>query len=254
MPYFHHDGFDLRFERWAGGDPILLVHGFASNLDVNWVNPGWVKTLGDAGYRVIAFDHRGHGRSTGSRNADDYTPQKMASDCIALLDRLDIPEAHLMGYSMGARVAATTALLHPQRVRTLCLGGIGDALVHGTGFWGPVRDALLTGAPETITDAKARMFRTFADQTGSDRHALGACIEGSRTVLMAEEEVRSLAMPTLVAVGTRDDIAGDAAKLAAMIPAATHFPIEGRDHMLAVGDRTFKARYLDFLNEARQAN
>jgi pimeloyl-ACP methyl ester carboxylesterase len=45
------------------GDPVCLVHGFASNHAVNWVNTLWVKALGDAGYRVIALDNRGHGRS-----------------------------------------------------------------------------------------------------------------------------------------------------------------------------------------------
>ncbi len=55
--------------------------------------------------------------------------------------------------------------------------------------------------------------------------------------------------PTLVAAGTRDDISGSPEKLAAMMPHAQSFAIEGRDHMLSVGDRTFKARVLQFLEE-----
>ena len=100
MPFLNHDGFDLRYETWretTGKTPVLLIHGFASNLDVNWVGPLWIKTLTDSGYSVIAFDHRGHGKSDSSHNPDDYTPQKMAGDAFALLDYLDISQAHVMG-------------------------------------------------------------------------------------------------------------------------------------------------------------
>jgi pimeloyl-ACP methyl ester carboxylesterase len=92
------------------------------------------------------------------------------------------------------------------------------------------------------------MFRTFADQTRSDRRALAACIMTSRT-LLSREEVKHIAQPTLIAVGTMDDIAGSAAELAALMPHAERFDIQGRDHMLSVGDPTFKRRALAFLAE-----
>ena len=87
-------------------EPILLIHGFASSHMVNWVSTGWVKTLNDAGYRTVAFDNRGHGASTKSYEPADYTPHKMAGDASALLDHLGIRRAHVMGYSMGARISA----------------------------------------------------------------------------------------------------------------------------------------------------
>jgi pimeloyl-ACP methyl ester carboxylesterase len=246
MGFFVHRGFRLRHESWGQGVPVLLVHGFASNIETNWVNPGWVKTLADAGHRVIAFDHRGHGKSSGSRDPEDYAPQEMAADAFALLDHLGIARAHVMGYSMGARVAAFGALMAPERFLSVCMGGIGDALAKGSGFWGPVCEALLTDAPETLSDKKAIMFRKFADQTGSDRIALAACIEGSRANLSADA-IASICVPTLIAVGARDDVAGDPEALAAMMPKAELFIIPGRDHMLSVGDATFKRRYLQFL-------
>ena len=65
MQFFAHDGFDLAFlDRQPArgkGDPVLLIHGFASSHYVNWVSPGWFKTLNDDGYRAIALDNRGHG-------------------------------------------------------------------------------------------------------------------------------------------------------------------------------------------------
>lgn len=245
---FSHDGFEIAFLDEGTGDPILLVHGFASSLAVNWVGPGWVKTLTDAGYRVIAFDHRGHGRSTKSYDTAVYHPDKMASDAVALLDHLKIERAHVFGYSMGARVSAFMALRYPDRVATLIFGGLGSGMVDGVGDWDPIADALTADDPATVTHARGRMFRTFADQTKSDRKALAACIAESRAEL-TQAQLAEIEQPTLIAVGTKDDIGGSPERLAAMMPHGEAFAIEGRDHMLAVGDRTFKARALEFLAE-----
>ncbi|MBN9234479.1 MULTISPECIES: alpha/beta fold hydrolase [Phyllobacteriaceae] len=252
MQSFSHEGFDLAFldrqPASGSGDPVLMIHGFASSHYVNWVAPGWFKTLNDAGYRAIAFDHRGHGASTKTYDGADYTPDKMASDAAALLDHLGIERAHVMGYSMGARVSAFLALSEPGKVATLVLGGLGIGLVDGVGDWDPIAEALLADEAAAITHARGRMFRAFADQTKSDREALAACIIGSRDEL-SEDQVARIAQPTLIAVGTTDDIAGSPDELAALMPNATAFHIEGRDHMLSVGDRTFKKRVLEFYSE-----
>ena len=251
MQFLTHDGFEIGYlDRQApdGGEPILLVHGFASSMQVNWVGPGWVKTLNEAGYRVVAFDHRGHGVSTKSYQPEDYTPQRMADDAVALLDHLGIARAHIFGYSMGARVCVFLASSHPERVATMILGGLGYGMVDGVGDWDPIAEALLAEDPHTIETARGRMFRAFADQTRSDRKALAACIEMSRE-LISETQVAAIQVPTLIGVGTRDDIAGSADRLARLMPNAEAFDIEGRDHMLAVGDRTWKARVLSFLKD-----
>lgn len=248
MQYFSHEGFDIAFIDEGDGDPVLLIHGFASTHFVNWVSPGWVKTLRDAGYRVIALDNRGHGRSSKSHEPQDYTPEKMADDAAALLSHLGIARAHVMGYSMGARIAAFLALRHPELPATLVFGGLGIGMVEGVGEWDVIADALLTEDAEAITHERGRMFRAFADQTKSDRRALAACISTSRA-LLTTDEVAKIGHPTLVAVGTKDDIAGDPEPLAAMLPRGEAFAIERRDHMLSVGDRAFKARVLEFLKE-----
>jgi pimeloyl-ACP methyl ester carboxylesterase len=248
---FTHDGFEIVYldRAPAGGgrgDPVLLIHGFASSLHVNWVAPGWVKTLSDAGYRVMALDNRGHGRSSVSYDPDAYTPDRMAADASALLDHLGIGRAHVMGYSMGARIAAFLALAEPAKVASLVFGGLGIGMVDGVGDWDPIAYALLADEPSGIASARGRSFRAFADQTRSDRRALAACIQTSRALLSAPDLGR-IVQPTLVAVGSKDDIGGSAADLAVLMPKAEAFVIEGRDHMLAVGDRTFKARVLAFL-------
>lgn len=253
MQRFSHDGFELAYvDREPDGDgpgrgqPILLIHGFASNHMTNWVSPGWMRVLAEAGYRSIAFDHRGHGASDKSYDPGDYTPTKMAADAAALLDHLGIGEAHVMGYSMGARVSAFLALEHPDRVATLIFGGLGIGMVDGVGDWDPIAEALLADDPAAVTHPRGKSFRTFADQTKSDRRALAACIAKSREEL-SEQDMARITQPTLIAVGTKDDIGGSASELAALMPNAEAFDIEGRDHMLAVGDRSFKARVLEFL-------
>lgn len=246
MQFFEHDGFRLAFVDQGAGEPVLLIHGFASSHIVNWVAPSWTKTLTEAGYRAIAFDHRGHGGSSKSYRSEDYTPARMASDASALLDRLEIPRAHVMGYSMGARVAAFLALQHPEKVATLVFGGLGIGMVEGVGDWDPIAAALLAPDPSTVTHPRGQMFRAFADQTKSDRAALAACIATSRE-LLTREDAAAIAQPTLIAVGTRDDIAGSPQALAALMPRAEAFSIDNRDHMLSVGDRAFKQRVLEFV-------
>ncbi|WP_162244890.1 MULTISPECIES: alpha/beta hydrolase [Aminobacter] len=252
MDHFSHEGFDLAFLDQAPangrGDPVLMIHGFASSHYVNWVSPGWFKTLTEAGYRAIAFDNRGHGGSSKSYDEADYTPGKMAGDALALLDHLGIERAHVMGYSMGARISAFLALEAPERVATLVFGGLGIGMVDGVGDWDPIASALLAQDPETITHRRGKSFRAFADQTRSDKRALAACIATSRE-LLTEADMSRITQPTLVAVGTTDDIGGSAAELAALMPKAVAFDIEGRDHMLAVGDKAFKKRVLEFLAE-----
>ncbi len=245
MHHFSHDGFDIAFMDRGQGEPVLLIHGFASNARVNWDGPGWFSSLNAAGYRVIALDNRGHGDSTKSHDKTDYAPSKMASDAAALLAHLGIKRSHVMGYSMGARISAFLALEHPHLVRTLVLGGLGIGLVEGVGDWDPIADALLAEDVASITHARGLMFRKFADQTKSDRLALAACIQTSR-VLVTKAQAAKISQPTLIAVGTKDDIAGDPFALANLMPDARGFAIEGRDHMLAVGDRTFKAAVLEF--------
>ena len=97
-----------------------------------------------------------------------------------------------------------------------------------------------------VQDPFGRTFRAFAEQTKSDLKALAACIRGSRQTL-SRDEVATIRVPVLVAVGTKDFVAGSPHELAALIPGARALDIPGRDHMLAVGDRAFKQGLLEFL-------
>ena len=246
MARFTHDGVEIAFLDEGEGEPIVLVHGFASNKEVNWVAPGWVTALTRAGRRVVALDNRGHGESAKLYDPADYHSAIMAEDVRALIEHLGLPRADVMGYSMGARIAAFLALAHPDRVRSAVLGGLGSRLVEGVGLPDTIAEGLEAPSLAEVADPTAYLFRAFAEQTKSDRRALAACLRGSRQTLSGAE-VGRIAVPLMVAVGSNDHIAGSAEELAALIPGAQALAIPGRDHMLAVGDPVFKTGVLEFL-------
>lgn len=249
MKSFSSDGVTLAFidESTAPqrGDPVLLIHGFASNVTTNWVDTGWVKELTGAGHRVIAFDNRGHGKSEKLYELADYGAPIMAEDARRLLDHLEIPHAHVLGYSMGARIAAFLALNHPERVKSLVFGGLGINMVRGMAGTGPIAHALEASSIDDVKSQAARTFRAFAEQTQSDLKALAVCIRAARDPITAEALAR-LTCPVLVAVGELDVVGGSAPDLAALIPGAEALVLPGRDHMKAVGDRDLKRAALAF--------
>ena len=245
MQNFRRDGVEIAFLDEGAGDPVVLIHGFASNAAVNWIGPGWIATLTRAGRRTIALDLRGHGASTKLYDPAAYHSATMAEDVRALMDRLDVTKVDAMGYSMGARVAAYLALGHPEQVRSLVFGGLGR-LVEGDGLPDSIAGALEASSLDEVHDPVGKMFRSFAEQTDSDLKALAACLRGSRQTL-TREEVSELRMPALVAVGEKDQIAGSAEILAELLPAGEALEIPGRDHMRSVGDKVFKVGVLSFL-------
>jgi pimeloyl-ACP methyl ester carboxylesterase len=247
MPSFHNGAVEIAFSDDGEGDPIILVHGFASSKNVNWVYPGWVSELKKNGRRVIALDLRGHGDSSKLYEPEQYGIEIMAGDVIALMDHLKIERADIMGYSLGSRITAVLARSRPQRLRSAILGGIGIGLIEGGGPGENVAEALEAPSLDDVTDPVGRTFRAFADQTRSDRRALAACLRGSRR-LMTEQEAASITVPVLIAVGTADEIAGSAEALGKIIPGSQVLNIPNRDHMRAVGDRVYKAGVLEFLS------
>lgn len=246
MPSFETSGLSLAYEVAGEGPPVLLVHGFASSGKVNWVDTGWVETLVGAGYRVITLDNRGHGQSDKPHDPDQYYPAQMAEDAISLLDHLGIEQAAVIGYSMGARIAAFMAFSHPERLAAAVFGGMGMNLINGLTDGNDIIAGLRAPSLEDLTHRTARQFRIFADHTGSDREALAACMETSRQP-MARADVRRIEVPVLVAVGEADEMAGPPEPLAELLPHGEGFVIPKRDHMRATGDKAFKAAALEFL-------
>ena len=247
MPSFHNGAVEIAYLDEGEGDPIILVHGFASNKNVNWVYPAWVSELRKDGRRVIALDNREHGESSKLYDAEEYHIDTMAGDVRALMDHLNIKRADIMGYSLGARMTAYLAQSQAPRVRSAIFGGLGIRLIKDAAPVENIVKALEALSLNDVTDPVGRTLREFADQTGSDRRALVACLRGSRR-LMTREEAASISVPVLIAVGASDEIAGSADALGQIIPGSQVLNIPDRDHMRAVGDKVYKAGVREFLS------
>ena len=237
----------------ANGETIMLVHGFASHTNMNWVNTSWFKTLTKAGYHVVAFDNRGHGASEKRYDLEDYGSDQMAADVNALVSHLGLDKVHLMGYSMGARISAFVTRDFQHILRSVIFAGMGYNLVRGIGNPEPIARALEAESADDVKNPAAKNFRVFAEQTESDLKALAACMRSSR-VPVTVETLAQIRVPALVAVGTTDVIAGDGEKLAELIPNGQHLPIPDRDHMRAVGDQAYKDGVLKFLRSVKSEN
>lgn len=247
MQRFDSDGVTIAYKDEGQGDPVLLIHGFASNSTVNWRNTNWMRTLNNAGYRVIAIDNRGHGQSEKLYDPELYRARTMAEDARRLLDHLRIERADVVGFSMGSRISAFLTLSYPERVRSVTFGGLGINMVHGIGGSDAIAAALEADSGEDVTDDNVRTFRVFAEQTNSDLRALAACIRASREKILPEQ-IAQIRCPVLIAVGSEDTVAGSGQELADIIPGAEYFEIRGRDHMKSVGDLSHKKSVVDFLS------
>ena len=247
MPYFDSDGVQIAYQVTGEGPPVLLIHGFASNIRVNWVATGWVKVLADAGHTVIAIDNRGHGDSEKLYDPAGYEAPAMAEDSRRLLDHLGMERADVMGYSMGARITAFLLLNHGDRVRRAVIAGMAGNMFKGVSTSDIIADALLADEGEDVTHPTARAFRQFAEQTRSDLKALSACMRAGRPAL-SRDALAFVHNPVLVVAGEDDEVAGPVGALADVFPSGRGLSLPGRDHMKAVGDLTFKRAVTEFFN------
>ena len=246
MPVFDSDGVHLRYVV-AGpddGPPIVLVHGYCSDYELNWFGTRWQETLTRAGRLVIGLDCRGHGQSEKPHDPQAYARRTLACDVVRLLDHLDIPDADYLGYSMGARIGLEAVIAHPDRLRRAVLGGLGR--------WGGGGRAELIArrmrGDANVDDPTAEMFYQFAAaRPVNDLEALACCILGPQPPL-TDRELAGIGLPVAIMAGDQDPLARGAPELAAQIPGARYVSITGRNHMNAVPARQFKDAALEFLD------
>jgi pimeloyl-ACP methyl ester carboxylesterase len=248
------DGVPLAFERIGEGQPVILVHGFGSSSQQNWKSTGWYGSLNEAGFMVVAVDCRGHGASGKPHDPVFYGHERMAEDVLTVMDAAGIARAPLVGYSMGGFIGLRVAAHHPGRVSQLAVCGVGEYYLRGPriadeGTRMSLADALTVEDKTSITDARGRMFRDFADQPGKDRLALAACMRAMSPGL-APEILGTISQPVLVVCGALDEIAGAPGPLAAAFSQGMAVTIPGRDHMSAVGERKTRQAVIGFLNSA----
>ena len=245
------DGTRIAYAVQGTGPAVLLLHGFAADHVLNWAEPGVTDALTAAGRRVIVTDARGHGASDKPHDPNRYAGDAMARDAQAVVDHLGVEEVDVVGYSMGAMVAARLVPDEP-RTRALVLGGVGATVAPPrTGGRAPeaIAAALLADDPASIENLAGKAFRAFADATGADRHALAALSRSS--ALRFEVRFDAITVPTLVVAGADDTLIRAPGELAERLPSARLVTVAG-DHLGAPYDPAFARVIVDFLGEAHE--
>ena len=224
----------LRFRDIGRGDAIVLLHGRGRTLENNW---NWMGDSLALSHRVIALDQRGHGKSTKPDSLKDYGAA-MVTDVVALLDHLGIERAHLVGFSMGAVVAANVTVRFGRRVRTVSLLAgpfyadsasaarataqfVAD-LRAGLGYRGLLRSRGLSDS--AVEASNARLM------AASSPPALMAATQTMAILALPRERVSSQTVPALIAVGTADELIENNRVMAAWWPRARLLELPGADH------------------------
>ncbi len=255
------DGVELCVETFGSpGDPaVLLIAGAAQSMV--WWEDEWCGLLAGGGRFVVRYDHRDTGRSTSSPAGHPaYAGVDLATDPLRILDALGLPDAHLVGLSMGGGVAQVVAVTRPERVRTLTLVSTTAAgPTDGAPLPGPApRVAATFTSPEPEPDwadrdavlrYRVEAERPYAGALGFDepRVLLLAAREVDRTRDMAasmtnhfllddawpaDADLRSIAAPTLVLHGTADPLfpVEHGRALARLVPGARLVELDGVGH------------------------
>ncbi len=217
--FFESEGVTIRYWDEGKGEPVLLIHGYTANGNLNWRGPGIQQALSEK-YRVLMPDVRGHGRS-------DAPPEgqhgiHVVEDMARLLDHAGAERAHVVGYSMGGMIAIKFATVHPERVRSLLVGGMG---------W----------LPEDSESAK-----NYATSTAASER-LQASLRGFGDFATSEAAMTAIAAPTRVIVGTNDDLKRRVEQWKSIVPGLDVLYVEGATHQGCVFAPEFKNGILEFV-------
>ena len=186
---FDSGGISLHYVSGGSGETVVLLHGFSGSAEGLYVRPGTFDALVKAGYRVVALDQRGHGQSDKPYDPDSYG-MNMVEDVRRLIDHLGVEKVHLVGYSMGSKVANTFRSLYADRLLTITLGAYG---------W--------PWQSKAVTLAEAE--EGLANRTvlpGNDLKALAAVSVGMNELTPTEDSLRSNTVPAFAIIGDKDQV------------------------------------------------
>ncbi len=225
------------------GPPIVLIHGYADSLEWAWQDTGVVQTLANE-FHVIALDCRGHGRSDKPHEPGAYGVE-MVEDVARLLDHLEIERAHIVGYSMGGRIALKFAATRSDRVQTLTLIGASgtikateieivertaEALERGDGI-SPLVERLWPREDETISRAEEVARTNEPVMAELDAPALLRVAREFPGLVVPERDVRSLSMPVLAICGDQDPLLPATQALNGCVPRLRTAILTGANHI-----------------------
>lgn len=237
------DGVEIAWTEMGQGRPAVLIHGYFSTAEVNWIKYGHAAKLAAKGFRVIMPDLRGHGQSAKPHDPASYPHDVLMHDGLALIAHLGLADYDLGGYSLGARTIVRM-LANGAAPRRVVLAGMGlDGLTHTQGR-GRYFHRVLTnlgsferGTPEWLTEA-------FLKTTKGDPEALLRILD--TFVDTPRETIAAIQQPTLVVSGAEDFDNGQAHEVADLIPNGEYREIPG-NHMSAVTRPELGEAIADFL-------
>jgi len=244
------DGVRLSYYEWGtpnGSRPVVLHHGFAVDANANWVVPGVVDALVQAGHHVVGIDARGHGRSDKPHDPAEYTMDALVGDLVAVLDTYLLDTVLYAGYSLGARVGWQVAVQVPHHVERAVLGGIPDGRPLARLQIDQARAYAEHGTP--VDDKVTQNYVTLAERVaGNDLLALIALAEGMRLGDADPDPSNPPAQDILFATGSEDAILERSRALAAATPNGTFVELPDRHHFNAPGSRVFREAAIEFFS------
>ncbi len=246
------DGYKIYWQAAGEGQPLMLVHGWGSDLASNWVDTGWVAAL-TPHRRVFMIDVRGHGRSDKPLALEPYSYAAMSRDVLHTMDALDIPQCDFMGYSMGAFMGAYLLGHHPDRFTSFVLGGIGDETEDSAAQGAVIAAALREPDATTLGRSGARQVRAFVES--NPLNALEPLAYSAQKMWpegyplkVGGPNVARAANPVLIVNGSKDfPYVSSADAVAATLANARHVQIPECDHLSTVTDARFEEVVIAFL-------
>ena len=261
--YFDSSGVPIHFVDEGKGTPVVLIHGVTSSAEF-WTDIGIMQRLSEQ-YRTIALDCRGHGKSGKPHDRAAYGKQ-IVRDVVALLDYLNMEDAHVIGYSMGAEVALRLVVEYPERVRSLIIGGSGWSGSQMSETYTRTADSL--EAHGSIGPAIKRMYAEMpggpfpppSDEEiarldegiikGQDVKALQAVMWSMPDIInLSKDEVETISVPVLGITGEHDPERSNLEKMIDVPQDYTLKVIAGTDHGSAFMDPQFIDSIIDFLEQ-----
>ncbi|MEP7350455.1 MAG: alpha/beta hydrolase [Sphingorhabdus sp.] len=224
------DGIDIAVHQTGEGRPLVLLHGYFSDADTNWIKYGHAALLARAGFRVIMPDLRAHGKSEKPHDPSAYPADILADDQFALIEHLGLTDFDLGGYSLGGRTVARM-LARGCRPRRAIISGMGlQGLTNTSGRSAHFRNVLTNlgthpkGSPEWMAEA-------FLKTSGGDPVALNLILDTFVDTLA--DMIAGFDLPVAVICGEDDDDNGSAAALTELLPHGKLMTVPG-NHMSAV--------------------
>lgn len=241
--YRGFDGSDLAYRVMGEGRPVVLIHGYFSDAQTNWIKYGHAAAIAARGFRVIMPDLRAHGDSAKPHDPAAYPPDALTMDGEALIEQLRLSDYDLGGYSLGARTASRM-LARGAMPRRVIFSGMGLNGLLETDRRVAFFRRVLTGLGSFARGTPEFMAEAFLKTTGGDPvallHILDTFVDTPRAVLAG------LSQPALVVCGGEDDDNGSAPELAALLPKGKLVETPG-NHMSAVVRPELGQAIADFL-------